>query len=72
MKPGLVNVDFADVRTIMGNAGAFTIVDVFELVRLYDVCFNQELCLDRASCPVFFPLPLQFVIYSHFFLFPIT
>ena len=30
MKPGLVNVDFADVRTIMGNAGTFLFIFYFQ------------------------------------------
>ena len=33
MKPGLVNVDFADVRTIMGNAGTFLLI--FLLPKFY-------------------------------------
>jgi cell division protein FtsZ len=28
VKPGLVNVDFADVRTIMGNAGALLLQQI--------------------------------------------
>lgn len=37
IKPGLVNVDFADVRTIMGNAGIAMPFLVLSWIRLHRV-----------------------------------
>lgn len=35
IKPGLVNVDFADVRTIMGNAGIDCFIIIFFLILYF-------------------------------------
>lgn len=63
IKPGLVNVDFADVRTIMGNAGACLLYFDDPLSFVVVICLSDNvepflaMCTTQSgfACPSLFP-----------------